>query len=68
MELEVSTTLEGEYYYTVDECPYCGKDNGEFDEESNHANTIWVVCTNCWARGPTKMTYQAAADAWNTRK
>jgi len=43
-ELEVSL-LDGEHYYDVDPCPFCGQDNGEFDENIQASYIdIFVYC------------------------
>ena len=63
-ELEVSMA-DGEYYYDVDPCPFCGKDVGEFVDSTQY---IFVLCNNCGACGPNELNFKRAAAMWNMRR
>ena len=68
-ELEVSMA-DGEYYFDVANCPFCGQDKGEFDTDLRSNNVhVWVECLNwdCGARGPVEISYKQATDSWNKR-
>ena len=53
-KIEVSYT-EGEVYYHVDPCPFCGEDSGELCNRSYPEccyTEYWIECAGCCARGP----------------
>jgi len=55
-------------------CPFCGATDEEFQLQPYQMHNLggeptdWAVeCANCAAFGPTALTSEASATAWNTR-
>ena len=60
---------DGEKYYQLDPCPFCGADRGELTDryQSEYITECWIECAECTARGPHEILIQEAVDGWNKR-
>lgn len=48
-------------------CPFCKSTKLSFTFPSNRSFMRSVICLNCNARGPEKITKTEAVNAWNNR-
>ena len=48
-------------------CPFCGSHNLRFDGGMLAIDGDWIMCIDCYAKGPFGMGEKEALDCWNRR-